>query len=150
MDVYVQPTGVGIVGATPRGTVSFLGQVAPKTFATGDYEITLTAAGDPSNVVFASSAVNLAAGVTNVFVIADEGGLGTAAISVIVAQDNAFVLYSANATVRTARDQLCRRRRGPRFRNQPRILATHLAGDAVRHGHELRERARQREPADHA
>ena len=98
MDVYVQPTGVGIAGATPRGNVSFLGQVAPKTFASGDYEITLTAAGDPNNVLFASSAVNLAAGVTNVLVIADEDGQGTAAISLIVAQDNSFVLYAANAT----------------------------------------------------
>jgi hypothetical protein len=99
MDVYVQPAGVGIAGATPRGSVSFLGQVTPKTFASGDYEITLTAAGDPSNVLFAASSVNLAAGSTNVFVIADEAGQGTAAISVIGSQDdNSFVLYSANAT----------------------------------------------------
>ena len=94
----MQPTGIGIVGAAPRGTVSFLGQVAPKTFASGDYEITLTAAGNPSNVLFASSAVNLAAGITNVLVIADESGQGSAAISLIVSQDSSFVLYSANAT----------------------------------------------------
>jgi hypothetical protein len=98
MDVYIQPTGVGIAGATPRGTVGFLGQITPKTFASGDYEITLTAAGDANNVLYTSSAVNLAAGITNVFVIAAEGGLGTAAISVIMAQDNSFVLYAANAT----------------------------------------------------
>jgi len=98
MDVYIQPTGTGIGGATPRGTVSFLGQIAAKTLASGDYEITLTAAGDPTNVLFAASAVNLAAGVTNVFAIADEAGTGTAAISVIMAQDSSFVLYSANAT----------------------------------------------------
>jgi hypothetical protein len=98
MDVYVQPTGLGIAGATPRGTVSFQGQIAPKTFASGDYEITLTAAGNPSNVLFASSAVNLAAGITNVLVIADEGGQGTAAISVIMSQESSFILYSANAT----------------------------------------------------
>ena len=98
MDVYIQPTGTGIGGATPRGTVSFLGQIAAKTIASGEYEITLTAAGDPSNVLFAGSAVTLAAGVTNVFAIADEAGTGTAAISIITAQDNSFVLYSANAT----------------------------------------------------
>ncbi len=98
MDVYVQPTGVGIAGATPRGTVAFLGQIAAKTFASGDYEMTLTAAGNPSNVLFAATPVNLAAGITNVFVIADERGLGTAAISVVVAQDTSFNLYSANAT----------------------------------------------------
>ena len=98
MDVYVQPTGVGIAGATPRGTVSFRGKIEPKTFASGDYEITLTAAGNPGNVLFASSAVNLAAAITNVVVIADEGGQGTAAISVIMSQDSSFTLYSANAT----------------------------------------------------
>ncbi len=98
MDVYVQPTGVGIAGAIPRGTVSFQGQIAPKTFASGAYEITLTAAGNASNVLFASTAVTLASGITNVLVIADEGGQGTAAISVIVSQDGSFVLYSADAT----------------------------------------------------
>ena len=98
VDVYVQPTGAGIAGAAPRGTVSFLGQVAPKTFAGGDYDITLTAAGDPTTVLFALSGVNLAAGITNVFVIAGEGGQGTAALSVIMAQDTPLVLYSANAT----------------------------------------------------
>jgi len=98
MDVYIQPTGVGIVGATPRGSVGFLGKITPKTFASGDYEITLTAAGDASNVLYASSAVSLAAGITNVFVIADDGGQGTATMSVIMAQDSSFVLHSANAT----------------------------------------------------
>ncbi len=99
MDVYMQAPGVGIAGATPRGTVSFLGRIAPKTFASGDYEVTLTAAGDPSNVLFTSSTVNLAVGVTNVFVIADEGGQGTAAISLILAQEtSSVVLYSTNAT----------------------------------------------------
>jgi len=97
MDVYVQPTGAGIVGASPRGTVNFQGQVTPKSLASGAYEITLTAAGDPNNVLFASSAVTLAAGATNVLVIANEAGQGTQAISLIVAQDNSYVLYSANA-----------------------------------------------------
>lgn len=97
MDVYVQPAGAGIAGATPRGTVSFLGQIAPKTFASGDYEITLTPAGNPSSVLFVSGPVNLAAGVTNVLTISDNGGQGTEAISIVVAQDSPFVLFSANA-----------------------------------------------------
>ena len=98
MDVYVQPTGVGIAGATPRGSVSFLGQLAAGTLANGDYEITFTAAGDPNNLLFASTAVNLAAGVTNVFVITAESGQGTEALSVVMAQESSFVLYAANAT----------------------------------------------------
>jgi hypothetical protein len=98
MDVYIQPSGAGIGGAAPRGSVSFLGQIPPATLANGDYEITLTAAGDPNNVLFVSDVVNLAAGATNVFVITDEGGQGTAAISVVMAQDDSFVLYGPNAT----------------------------------------------------
>jgi len=98
MDVYIQPTGTGIAGATPRGTVSFLGQIAPKTTAGGEYEITLTAAGNPGNVLFVSSAVTLAAGLTNVLVVADEAGLGTATMSVVAAQDSSFILYATNAT----------------------------------------------------
>jgi hypothetical protein len=49
-------------------------------------------------VQLAVIAVTLAAGVTNVFVIADEHGAGTAPLSVIMAQDTPFVLYATTAT----------------------------------------------------
>ncbi len=98
VDVYLQPTGVGIAGATPLGNLDFLSQLAPQTLTNGDYELTLTAAGDPSNVLFVSGSVTLAAGITNVFVISGEASLGTAAISVVMAQDNPANLYSTNAT----------------------------------------------------
>ncbi|HVY63656.1 MAG TPA: hypothetical protein VHH11_02425 [Gammaproteobacteria bacterium] len=98
MDVYITPAGTGIVGAAPRGTLSFLGQTAATTLTNGTYDITLTAAGDPSTVLFTSSTVNLAADTTNVFVITPEGGAGTETMSIAAVQDSSYVLYSTNAT----------------------------------------------------
>jgi hypothetical protein len=100
MDVYVLPTGTSIAGATPRGTVNFLGHISPLTLATGDYDITLTPAGDPGTVLFTSGAVTLGAGLTNVFAITNEAGQGTEAISIVMAHDNPFILYTANATAK--------------------------------------------------
>ena len=98
VDVYLQPSGVGIAGATPRGTLDFLAQLAPVTLASGDYELTITAAGDPTTVLFTSASLTLTAGATTVFVIANEGGLGTAAMSVVMLQENPANLYSTDAT----------------------------------------------------
>jgi hypothetical protein len=94
MDIYIEKAGAGIAGATPKGSLAFLAQLKPASLATGDYEIFLTAAGNPANVLFASPVVNLAAAVTNVFVIAAEKGLGNAPLSVVMVQDNPATLYS--------------------------------------------------------
>jgi hypothetical protein len=98
VDVYLEPAGVGIAGATPRGTLAFLAQLAPTTLASGDYELTITAAGDPTTVLFTSATLTLAAGATTVFALVNEGGLGTAAMSVVMLQDNPANLYSTDAT----------------------------------------------------
>jgi hypothetical protein len=98
VDIYFEPAGVGIAGATPRGSLDFLAQLAPTTLASGDYELTITAAGDPGTVLFKSATLTLAAGATNVFAIVNEAGLGTAALSVVMLQDNPANLYSTDAT----------------------------------------------------
>jgi hypothetical protein len=98
MDLYLERQGVGIAGATPRGTFNPLEQIAPRTIAAADYELFLTAAGDPANVLLASSAFNLPAGVTSTFVLIPETGYGPTALSVLLVQPGATILYDRNAT----------------------------------------------------
>jgi hypothetical protein len=98
VDVYLEPAGAGIAGATPRGSLAFLDQLAPLALANGDYELTITPAGDPNNVLFTSGTVALSAGLTNVFVITGENGQGTATLSVLMVQDSPALLYGTNAT----------------------------------------------------
>ena len=50
LDLYLERSGVGIAGATPRGTVNPNGQIAPVTLPSGEYELFVTAAGNPADV----------------------------------------------------------------------------------------------------
>ena len=62
MDLYLEGPGVGIAGATPRGTFNVQEQIAARTLPSGDYELWLTAAGNPANVLLASATITLTAG----------------------------------------------------------------------------------------
>ena len=85
LDLYLEPPGVGIAGATPRGTFDVQGQIAPVTLPSGDYELTLTAAGDPANVLLTTTTITLPAGATTVIIAVPEGGQGPQPLSVLVA-----------------------------------------------------------------
>jgi len=98
VDLYLERPGVGIGGATPRGSLSFQGQLAPRTIASGEYELWLTAAGNPANVLFASGTFTLPAGAAAALVITPEGNSGTAAFSVTLLQAGSASLYDRNAT----------------------------------------------------
>jgi hypothetical protein len=98
MDLYLERPGVGIAGATPRGTFNTLEQIAPRTVASGDYELWLTAAGDPANVLLTTGTINLPAGVTSTFVLVPETGYSAASLSVMLVQPGSAILYDRNAT----------------------------------------------------
>jgi hypothetical protein len=114
MDLYLQAPGVGIAGATPFGTFNALEQIAPRTLPGGDYELWLTAAGNPANVLLASAAINLPVGVTSTFIAVPEAGYGTAQLSVMLLQGTTGgILYDRNATselrvINAANDRLPR------------------------------------------
>ena len=118
LDFYLERPGVGIAGATPRGSFSAQGQIAPRPVASGDYELTLTTAGNPANVVLTTRTITLPPGTESTFVVVPEGGQGTAQLSVLLLQGVASVLYDRNATselryVNGATDQ------GPRSVDRP-------------------------------
>jgi hypothetical protein len=101
MDLYLERPGVGIAGATPRGTLTLQQPTTPRTIPTGDYELFLTEAGNPANVLLASTTITLAAGSNSTFVVAPETGFGPNVVSVVAAQSAATtVLYDRNSTAR--------------------------------------------------
>jgi hypothetical protein len=97
MDLYLERPGVGIAGATPRGSLATQGQFAARTLSSGDYELWLTAAGDPATVLFTSTTISLAAGATTTFVVTPEAGETTGPFSVQFVQTLSEVLLDRNA-----------------------------------------------------
>ena len=89
MDLYLERPGVGIAGATPRGSFNAQEQIAARTMASGEYELWLTEAGNPANVLLSSTTFNLPAGVTSTFVVTPEPGLTTPQLTVVVLQPTA-------------------------------------------------------------
>lgn len=98
MDLYLEAPGLGIGGAAPRGTLAERGQIAPRRLAAGEYELWLTAAGNPANVLFTSGTITLANAETAVILVAPEAGRATVPLNVLLLQANPSVLYDRNAT----------------------------------------------------
>lgn len=99
MDLYLEAPGVGIAGATPRGTFGAQQQIPRTALSSGDYELTLTAAGDPSTVLLTSQSFNVPATSTATFIVVPEGGQGTEEISVmLLVQGTGTILYSTDST----------------------------------------------------
>lgn len=97
LDLYLEAPGVGIAGAAPRGTFDVQGQIAPTTLPSGEYEVTLTAAGDPANVLLTSTAITLPAGSTAAIIVVPEGGQGPQPLTVFVVHASSSVLYNRSA-----------------------------------------------------
>ena len=71
VDVYVEPPGTVLAAATPRGAVDFLESLPAASIAPGEYELSVTQAGNPTSVVMASDAFDLAAGVRTTITVID-------------------------------------------------------------------------------
>ncbi len=59
VDVFVTTPGADLAASAPVGTFSFKETIGPAEVAAGDYQVRVTAAGDPSAVVFDSGTVTL-------------------------------------------------------------------------------------------
>lgn len=97
MDLYLEQPGVGIAGATPRGTFNAQEQITPSPLPSGDYELFLTAAGNPADVLLASQQFNLPAGTTSTIVVVADSGQTTARASALLLQAAPIVLFDRNA-----------------------------------------------------
>ena len=59
VDVFVTTPGADLAGSAPVGTFSFKETIGPAEVAAGDYQIRVTAAGDPAAVVYDSGTITL-------------------------------------------------------------------------------------------
>lgn len=101
MDLYLERPGVGIAGATPRGTFGPQEQIPARTLPSGDYELFLTAAGNPADVLLTSAQFNLPAGTTSTIIVVDERDQGTALVSGVLLQSVPIPLFDVNSMPET-------------------------------------------------
>jgi len=86
VDVYVTAPGAILAQSVPLGTFSFKEELGPVEVPPGDYQIRVTLPGDPDTVVFDSGTIALPA--SDLLIVAvDNTGLGTAPISLLVADN---------------------------------------------------------------
>ena len=97
MDLYLERPGVGIAGATPRGTFNPQEHLTPPPLPSGDYELFLTAAGNPADVILKSPQFNLPSSTTSAIVVVADSGQTTARASALLLQSVPIVLFDVNA-----------------------------------------------------
>ena len=76
VDVYIETPGTNLAGATALGSVGFLDYLPPVTRPGGEFQLFLTAPGDPTTVLLRSLTQTLSAGQPNLLVLtlgANEG-----------------------------------------------------------------------------
>lgn len=81
VDVYLTTPGADLSASAPVGTFSFGGDLGPVDVTAGDYQIRVTAAGDPTAVVYDSGTVNLPDGANLLVTAVENTSTGLAPIS---------------------------------------------------------------------
>jgi hypothetical protein len=92
-DFYVQPPGTALAAVTPVSSLAFGQASSSFDVALGDYRISLTAPGDPSNVMFESQTFSLAGGGISSLTLTGEAGDSAAPFSVLFTQVSTATLY---------------------------------------------------------
>lgn len=82
VDVYFEAPDTDITTATPIATMAFGELATPTTIEAGIYQLTLTPAGDPNTVLYASEELDVLAANTALFTVMENGGISTQAVSV--------------------------------------------------------------------
>ena len=83
VDVFVTAPGADLTTVAPVGTFDFKGTIGPAEVPAGDYQIRVTAAGNPAAVVYDSGTVPLAGGDDYVIAAVPNTTGGPAAISLV-------------------------------------------------------------------
>ncbi len=99
VDVYVTAPGAELAESAALGTFEFNASLDPVDVAAGDYQIRVTAAGDPEAVVFDSGTVTLSAGLDLTIAAIENTLTGDAPINLLVAtSEGSFLIQDRNAT----------------------------------------------------
>jgi hypothetical protein len=102
VDFYLTAPGTDLLTTAPLGTLGFLQQIAPRRLPAGEYEITVTAPGNPANVLLKSSQFSLLAARSISFSISPEQGGSNQPFTVVAFGDvaNPFFNVQAPASLR--------------------------------------------------
>jgi hypothetical protein len=103
LDVYLAPPGTAPAAGQARGSLAFGDKLPPFEFENGDYVLILTAAGDPSNVLFISPTQDLAERTSLLFTIQDADPSITSGISVQRVTRDGASIQLGDAGVRPTR-----------------------------------------------
>lgn len=108
VDVYVTAPGASLSDNAPLGSFSFKDSIGPASVPAGSYQIRVTLAGQPAQVVFDSGSVSLPAGADLLVAAEQNTGPGSAPITLAVTDasgNNSQILdVSTPATVRVIHD----------------------------------------------
>ncbi len=77
VDVYLEAPGADLLAATPIASLGAGDFSTAGRIDAGDYQLSITAPGDPAQLLFASATLTLAGGSAPLFVLLDTAGTGT-------------------------------------------------------------------------
>ncbi|MEM7451416.1 MAG: DUF4397 domain-containing protein [Pseudomonadota bacterium] len=84
VDVYVTAPGADLSASAPLGSFSFEGSLGPVDVAAGDYQISVTVAGDATAIVFDSGTITIPDGANLLLAAVENTGPGASPISLVV------------------------------------------------------------------
>lgn len=113
MSIYVEPDGIVPSAVSPVGTLGFGEIIQPATRAPGDYRVSLTEAGNPTNVLMMSGIVSLGEGQSYTFTVLDPAEDSIAPVAVSVVGPESTLIFddstqSALTVINAAADGLAR------------------------------------------
>lgn len=85
VDVFLEAPDIDPAGATAWGRIGFTERIDPELRPGGEYQLTITAPGDPLSVLFRTPVFTLPEGENVSFSVVEGARVGTAALSVVVA-----------------------------------------------------------------
>jgi hypothetical protein len=97
VDIYLEAPGADLLAATPWGRVAFLETLPAKHMPAGTYDLWVTEAGNPANVVLHTASFTLQAAKTLPFVISSASGSSSVDFGVAALADSPSVLLDVNA-----------------------------------------------------
>lgn len=97
LDVYLEAPGTDITTAVPFGTLDLHGNLEPATLTPGDYELSVTAAGNPADRLFLSGTLSVEAGVSYTLVVTDGETPALSPINVVDIGDAVIQLANLDA-----------------------------------------------------
>lgn len=101
VDVYVTTPGANLSASAPVGSFAYTETLGPTELAAGDYQVRVTPAGEPSNVIYDSGTISFGDGDDLLLAAAPNTATGESPVSIIALNgSDSFRLLDASAPAR--------------------------------------------------